>query len=180
MDKSEYMKDWWAENKDRRKEYEKKRSAKMSPEQREERKAYYKSWRLANIESVKVKDGAKYQRRKAIIAEQGRDSRVNNTAFELWKGAKSRAKRNGWDFDLVVEDIVVPERCPVFGIPLFVGEGSHTPNSPSLDRLDSTKGYVKGNVFVISHRANCIKRDATLEELRMVSAYVEVMANGPP
>ena len=180
MDKTEYMREWWDKNPERRREYEKARLAKMSPEQRESRKEYYRAWRLANLESVKAKDGAKYQRRKEVIADQGRQSRLNNTEFEIWKSAKSRAKRNGMEFGIEVEDVIIPKTCPVFGIPLFVGEGNHTPNSPSLDRLDSAKGYIKGNVFVISHRANCIKRDATAEELRMVLAYVEVMSNGSP
>ena len=42
-------------------------------------------------------------------------------------------------------------------------------NSPSLDRIDSSKGYTPDNVWVISRRANIIKHDATLEELLLIS-----------
>jgi hypothetical protein len=55
------------------------------------------------------------------------------------------------------EDIVIPDTCPLLGTPM---------ESPSLDRIDSTKGYVKGNVWVISNRANTLKNDATLTELK--------------
>jgi hypothetical protein len=47
------------------------------------------------------------------------------------------------------------------------------PNSPSLDRIDNTKGYVPGNVWVISWRANDLKRNATLEELKLLVAALE-------
>ena len=68
------------------------------------------------------------------------------------------------------EDIPeIPKYCPVLGIEIK----SNTTNapldsSPSLDRIDSSKGYIKGNVRIISNRANRIKSDATIEELRKV------------
>lgn len=90
--------------------------------------------------------------------------------------AKRRSKKRGWDFDLEESDVVIPEVCPVLGIPLFRGyaEGKRTPgpNSPSLDRVNPTLGYVKGNVRVISWKANRIKTDATAQELELVLAYV--------
>lgn len=78
--------------------------------------------------------------------------------------AKARAKKYDRDFNITIDDLVVPEICPVFGTPM---------KSPSIDRTDSSKGYVPGNVDVISHRANQIKSDATLEELRQLVAYLE-------
>lgn len=85
--------------------------------------------------------------------------------------AKARANRDGLLFDLIREDIVIPDVCPVLGIPLYVGDRNRHDNAPSLDRRDSTQGYVKGNVVVISYRANRIKNDATTEELEQVLAY---------
>lgn len=90
--------------------------------------------------------------------------------------ARRRAVKRGLEFDLEISDIIIPEICPVLGIPLFRGyaEGKRTPgpNSPSLDRFDSTKGYTKGNVKVISWQANRIKSDATARELELVLNYV--------
>jgi hypothetical protein len=85
-------------------------------------------------------------------------------------GAKNRAKERGIDFDITVEDVVIPELCPVFGTPLvFGGDRNH---APSLDRRDNDLGYVKGNVQVLSWRANCLKRDGTPEEFAKLAAYL--------
>lgn len=83
---------------------------------------------------------------------------------------KSRAKRNGVPFDLDYEDIVIPPRCPVLGIPINPNHGrrGYFPDSPSLDRIHPRNGYVKGNVRVISARANLLKNDARVEELEAV------------
>lgn len=84
--------------------------------------------------------------------------------YKTWKDAKSRAKLRGVPFDLGVEDIVVPDVCPLLGIPIFRVEGKLTDNSPSLDCFYPSKGYVKSNIWVISQRANTIKRNLSLEE----------------
>ena len=79
----------------------------------------------------------------------------------------------GYEFNLSVDDIQIPEICPVLGIPVFVVDGVMGDNSPSLDRLDPSKGYVKGNVNVISWRANNLKKDASTDELKLIIAYME-------
>ena len=92
---------------------------------------------------------------------------------------KSRAKKMGIPFNLEVSDIVIPEACPVLGIKLVTtnqGQGYHT-NSPSLDKIDPNKGYTKGNVRVISARANLLKNDATAHELRLVLVDLERIEN---
>ena len=87
--------------------------------------------------------------------------------------ARSRAKSLKVPCDLELSDIVVPEVCSVLGIELTYrggkGRGFH-PNSPSLDRKKPDLGYTKGNVRVISARANLLKNDATVEELELVLA----------
>jgi hypothetical protein len=80
--------------------------------------------------------------------------------------AKYRAKERGLAFSITLEDVVIPDICPLLGVPLNFGVGEHHDGSPSLDRKDSSKGYVRGNVWVISRRANVIKNDATTAELR--------------
>lgn len=93
--------------------------------------------------------------------------------YRMWVKAKSRAKEQGLPFDLEVKDIVIPSHCPVFNIPLACGTNGFHPNSPSLDKLIPNKGYVKGNVRVISNRANEIKKDASLEELEALTAWLK-------
>jgi hypothetical protein len=96
---------------------------------------------------------------------------LSNTAqYHMWEAAKFRAKDRGLNFDIEVADIVIPEMCPVLGLRLKanVGISKVRHSSPTLDRIDSSKGYIKGNVRVISHRANTLKSDATVEELSKV------------
>lgn len=101
--------------------------------------------------------------------------RAKNHARVLLYKAKERAKRTARPFDLLPQDIVIPKRCPVLGILLkrHVGEGGKTfDDSPTLDCIVPEKGYVRGNVAVISGRANRIKNDATPAELKKVLAWL--------
>lgn len=87
----------------------------------------------------------------------------------MWSTAKFRANKFGWDFDITPEDIVIPEYCPVLSVKLEIAEGKQDYNSPSLDRVDTTRGYTKDNIRVICWRANRLKSDATPEELHMLA-----------
>src|SRR6516162_8076486 len=84
---------------------------------------------------------------------------------------QEEGKRWNIPFDLELTDIVIPDVCPILGIPLKANQGTgqkkvgHKPNSPSLDRLVPALGYVKGNVQVVSIKANQMKQDATPTEL---------------
>lgn len=82
-----------------------------------------------------------------------------------WVSAQDRARKLGIKFTIAPSDVVVPKRCPLLGLVLKHSKGRATENSPSLDRKDTSKGYVPGNVWVISHRANRLKNNATLREL---------------
>ena len=80
--------------------------------------------------------------------------------------AKSRSKKNGLTCSITAKDIHIPERCPYLGVFLERGVGrGGSDNSPSLDRIDISKGYIPGNIQVISNKANRIKTDATADEL---------------
>lgn len=81
-------------------------------------------------------------------------------------GARARAKKSGVVVTITERDIRIPEVCPALGIPLVFGIGAPSPNSPSLDRFYPDRGYIPGNVVVISHLANLIKKRFTAKELR--------------
>ena len=69
------------------------------------------------------------------------------------------------------EAVEYPKVCPVLGIELDWGMNGKQPNSPSLDRIDPTKGYIPGNVMMISDLANKMKQNATSEQLKQFSRY---------
>lgn len=96
-----------------------------------------------------------------------------NLPAMLLENAQRRAKRAGLPFELSVADVVIPDACPVLGIPLVVGNKRRHDNSPTIDRVVPEKGYVPGNVAVISWRANRIKNNGTAEEHRRIAAYIE-------
>lgn len=132
-----------------------------------------KAARVAYSKSDKGRDARKkyYAAHKDRILKEHRDWRRANPEKRLLAQAKERAKKFGLAFDLTVEDVKIPEACPVFGTVLTMGEGQAHDLSPTLDRIDNTKGYVKGNVIVVSWLANRIKNDATIEQLKMVADF---------
>ena len=105
--------------------------------------------------------------RGAHLRTHGRSSSVEAYMVDR---SKSRAKRKGFEHSITIEDIHIPDNCPLLGIPLFPGtNGKVCPNSPTLDRIDSSKGYTPENIWVISYKANTIKSNATPEELLTIA-----------
>ncbi|MDM0006464.1 hypothetical protein QTI51_09510 [Variovorax sp. J22G73] len=98
-------------------------------------------------------------------------TRSNEVARLLLKSSKYRAKKNGLRHTLTLTDIHVPTHCPVLGLRLRPSSGRAGPNSPSLDRINPRRGYVPGNVVVVSWRVNELKKNATLAEMRNVAAF---------
>jgi hypothetical protein len=101
--------------------------------------------------------------------------RENNRALVLLGQARYRAKKKGIEFNLELSDVVIPKLCPVLKIPLLAGSPSGGPRgcSPSLDRIDNTKGYIKGNVQVMSHKANTMKHCADNNELILFANWIK-------
>lgn len=104
-------------------------------------------------------DSAERQRRRYATPE-GR-------AYKMFHAAKARAKRKGIRFNITLEDVRIPLVCPLLGLPIRLS--GHRKDSPSLDRINPKKGYVRGNVWVVSQRANKIKNDATIDEFEMIA-----------
>jgi hypothetical protein len=140
------------------------RSAAYRKTHREACRGYGKNWTEKN---------------KARIAARERRRHEENPAYRLWIAAKTRAKSRGLSFNLVVDDISIPEYCPVLGLKLEIAKGRMRDNSPSLDRIIPALGYIQGNVLVVSWRANSIKSDATALELRKVADFYSQLLGVP-
>ena len=122
--------------------------------------------RLASIEYRASKPGSHPGR--------GRGARYHGRpeVAELVYGARRRAKAQGFECTITVSDIEVPEFCPVLGIKLERGSLSQKNTSPSIDRIRNDRGYVPGNVWVISLKANRMKSDATDAELLLFASWI--------
>ncbi len=122
------------------------------------------------LKNQKEYDKKRYIDNREEIIKKVKEYRTNNKEQIKITKAKQRAKLLKLDFNINISDIVIPKICPVLGISL---KGETPDNCPSLDRIDNTKGYIKGNVCIISHRANRLKSDATLEELEKIINYIK-------
>lgn len=95
----------------------------------------------------------------------------------LLRSAKQRALKQEVPFDITISDFDIPEYCPLLNIKLVkhIGDrqGGTYEDSPSIDKIIPELGYVKGNVWIISNKANRIKNNATLEELRLLVKNLE-------
>lgn len=114
--------------------------------------------------------GQRYSKEKVARASEWK--RMNPTR-RLWQGAKRRALERGIDFNIPWTEIVIPEFCPILGIKIEHGNNCVKESSPSLDRIDNSKGYVIGNVRVISHRANSLKNNLSLEQAERLVEYMK-------
>lgn len=88
---------------------------------------------------------------------------------------RQNCKAQGVPFDLEFADIYWPTHCPVLGIEIdyWGTEGTRIETSPSFDKIIPEKGYTKGNVHIISWRANRIKNDGNAMEHRRIAEYID-------
>jgi hypothetical protein len=139
----------------------------------EDKNANYKRTWLAKNREHNNRYMREYRHRNAAkIRAANREWRKNNPHYRIWSTVKERAKKHGMEFNLEMCDVVIPAVCPILGIPLVIAVGRMSDSSPSIDRIDNSEGYVKGNIQIISMKANRIKNDATPEELMKIALWV--------
>ncbi len=108
------------------------------------------------------------------MSAHNRNRKRLDPRIPLLDSAKQRAKKFNLPINITVDDIIIPEYCPVFpDIKLEMAEGYGRESSPTLDRVIPSEGYVKGNVSVVSFKANRLKSNATVEELLAVISYMK-------
>lgn len=138
------------------------------------------SWRESNTDKVREMGKVYYhtneeQRKKSNVRSMDlylKDcSSTDGRLKRMITNAKLRAKRAGVPFDISAKDLSLPEKCPVLGTKLKFGSKDWK-EKPSLDRIDPKKGYVKGNVCIISWEANRLKNNLTLETINRLRDYI--------
>jgi len=117
----------------------------------EKGKTYYSKWQKDHPENNRIAQKKYWEK---------------HPQRKLFKSSKANAKSRNLEHTITEEDIVIPEYCPYLKIKLtFKPESCNFPSTISLDRIDNSKGYIPGNVQVISRLANLMKSYATTEQL---------------
>lgn len=141
---------------------------KYSEERKAQKRAYYhanrekhlkysKEYSVANKESVRERQKKYAAKKKIYSAAYNQDP--STWARRKYGAIKWSAKSRGLEFNLSPEDFHIPDVCPFTLLPFDIGpkNGSSYPQSPSVDRIDPFKGYIRGNVRIISKQANTAK-----------------------
>jgi len=129
---------------------------------------YQKKRRLEKADSIK-QYGKAYQKKR----KESFDYRLQM----LLNASKQRANIKNRENTLTLQDIKdkypLDGKCPVFGFDLEFNSAGFRETSPSIDRIDSTKGYTPDNIQIISWKANRLKSYATLEDLEILVAFMK-------
>jgi hypothetical protein len=129
-----------------------------------------RKYRKANPEKTKASAKRWREENRDQFNATRRKWRSRNIVRALFLEARARAKARGVEFSIECQDIPpMGEFCPLLGHRFPSPDQRRTPYSPSLDRIDSSKGYVPGNVWIVGYRANLIKNDGTAEEHEMIA-----------
>ena len=180
--KKAYNRQWYQANK----EQAKAKSHQYRRDNPERAKAATARWRVDNKDRLDAYHKAYFavnqpmlsqrarERRQALFAENPKAAWLHYTMSAV----RGRAKERNLPYDEDLSNIALPDYCPVLGIKLNYDRRKHegrgpSPDSPSTDRLIPKRGYVLANLRVISWRANLLKRDASIAEIRCVLAYME-------
>ena len=104
---------------------------------------------------------------------------TENPIKPLLRRARARAQKKGFDYNLCEYDLFpLPTHCPILGFELKANGGSQDPYAYSLDRVDNSKGYIVGNIAVMSYQANRLKNNGTSLELRAIADWMDQQALG--
>lgn len=155
LENADKVKVWNKRSRQRNPEASRRAAKKYKEANREKVSAKYAEWKKANLD---------------YFNKWAKENRRRKPELYLWRSAKNRAKAEGIEFNIEVSDICIPDKCPVLGMDLVKG-GEFSLACASLDRVIPFRGYTKGNVVVISLKANAFKRDGTPDELMKVAIY---------
>lgn len=128
--------------------------------------------RLYDIEYRKLNKNKRSMQNKIHYDSIRKQKFIENSQHYLWYVARTRARKYNTEFNIEESDIIIPVYCPILNCKLEKGEG-YLFNAMSLDRVDNTKGYIKGNVRVISRKANLLKSSLTLDVLENIIKYIK-------
>ncbi len=124
-------------------------------------------------------NNSRYMCRPCDNADRRKQRRSGPQRLKRWvHKVKQKGRQRGLEATMVLEDVMpLPETCPVFGMKLIYPGDRYDyrgPDNASIDRIDNDQGYVKGNVWVVSYRANTLKNNASISELKRLVRALEL------
>lgn len=122
-----------------------------------------------------VRNEQKEERWKAKWGHK-QDTDLYHVQRDKFRAKKYNAERTGYTWGVEFGDIEWPTHCPILGLELNYFAEFRQENSVSFDRIDSNIGYEKGNIQILSWRANRIKNDGSAEEHRLIANYLDSIA----
>lgn len=141
-------------------------------------KEYHKQYRLNNKEKLKEARRKHYLLNSESLKQYQKDRRINDPERYIQTYLKrqcvERAKTQGLPCTISIDDIVIPEYCPILPwLKITPNQGGKhaTHLSPTVDKIRPELGYIPGNIQVISHRANILKSNASYEELKALGEW---------
>lgn len=116
----------------------------------------------------------KMSQRKARREELRNEDPIRYKCRQMRAGAMARAKANNVPFDISEDFLmsIAPMKCPVFGFVLKYSSRQQADDSASLDRIKPDRGYVEGNVQIISMLANTMKNSASKHQLFKFAKWI--------
>ena len=109
------------------------------------------------------------------------NGRPDNHLKRLVRTAILRSKSNKLEFDEhALYSIITPQpvicACCKKILDYSIGRGrNNAEGSPSIDRINNSKGYIAGNIAIICLRCNRIKRDSTIYEIEYIFSYMKTI-----
>lgn len=101
-----------------------------------------------------------------------RKSLIYQTMREKFNRKKTNAQKIGLEFSINFGELTFPTHCPILGLELDYFSDGRVENSVSFDRIDPNKGYVPGNVVIVSWRANRIKNNGSADEHQKIADFL--------
>jgi hypothetical protein len=144
---------------------------KKNPEKRKEQKKRERDRKFCKKHNIDyneyIKDRASWQLKlNGYIGRKPKNNLEQNIKTKIIKSVKERCRQNNIEFNITREDIILNKYCPYLGVKLnYPNTFDYDPNNHSIDRINPNLGYVKGNIEIISMKANTIKNNASTEEL---------------
>ena len=153
---------------------------------------YLKKWKQEHSSELSKKRRERYAETEGLEVKKRERKRKQLYPLRvrcqlLRSGMRDRSKIKNIEFDnklftvkYLMGRLSENSNCECCGKKLdidFKKDKKFNDNSPSMDRVNSNKGYTKDNVAILCWRCNKHKQDSTAKELRKIADFMDVWGN---